>query len=222
MPRSTIITVTGSEYLQPVLDLASSLLRNAPRKIIAGRVGGLENGYAISIVLLLVVALESWVGRVSYLQSKLLRGGKPKQPKVSVPDYIASLRKSFRLKKSLTDVFVLRDTIAHGHVWELDISDHETHIQVLHQATLLAGYGDTKHQRTLNQRTRKSSALGLSLVPSAVGTRDVAKVVDVIWRTLDFLAKRGLIERAAFSYRGRLSGRLFDFWELRQVLKDAA
>jgi hypothetical protein len=222
MPRNTIITVAGSAYLQPVLDLTASLLRNAPRKVVAGRVGGLENGYAISIVLLLVVALESWVGRVSYLQSQLPKGGKLKPYKRSVPDYIASLRKSFRLQRSLTDVFVLRDVIAHGHVWELEISDHETHTQVLHKAKLLSGYGDDKHKKTLVTSTRRSSALGLSLVPSAVGTREVAKVIDVIWRTLDFLAKRNLIERAAFTYQGRFNGRLYDFWELRQALKNAA
>jgi hypothetical protein len=222
MPRNTVITVTGSAFLQPVLDLAVPLLRNAPRKLTAGRIGGLENGYALSMVLLLVVALESWVGRVSYLQAQLPKGGLPKPPKQSVPDYIASLRKSFRLKKSLTDVFVLRDAIAHGHVWELEISDHETHVQVLHRATLLTGYGDTKHQRTLNPTTRRSSALRLNLVPSAVGTKEVAKVLDVVWRTLDFLAKHDLLERAAFSYRGRLNGKPFEFWDLRQTLRDAA
>jgi hypothetical protein len=222
MVRSTLITVTGSALLQPILDLTSSLLRSSPRKMIAGRIGGLENGYAISVVLLLAVALESFVGRVSYLQGQLPRGGAPKLPGTSVPDYIATLRKSFRLKKSLTEVFVLRDVIAHGHVWELEISDHETHLQVLHGATLLAGYGDKKHKRVLNQNTRRSSALALNLVPSAVGLREVYKVVDVVWRTLDFLAKKGLIERQAFSYRGRLNGKPFDFWDVRQLLKDAA
>jgi hypothetical protein len=222
MPRATIVTVNGSALLQPILDLSAPLFRGLPRKLTAGGIGGLENGYAISIVLLLVVALESWIGRVSYLQSQLPRGGKPKPMKLSVPEYIGLLRKSFRMKKSLSDVFVLRDVIAHGHVWELEISDHETHGQVLHHAALLAGYGDKKHQGTLNQSTRRSSALSLNLVPSAVGIKDVAKVLDVIWKTMDFLAERGLIERSAFSYSGRLNRKPFDFWDLRQILRDAA
>lgn len=222
MARITIITVTGSAYLQPILDLTSALLRNAPRKMIAGRIGGLENGYAISVILLLVVSLESFIGRVSYLQGQLPRGGKIKGPKESVPKYISTLRRSFRFEKSLTDVFVLRDAIAHGHVWELEVSDHESHIQVLHNARILFGYGDPKHKKTLNEKTRRSSALSLNLVPSAVGLREVYKVVDVVWRTLDFLAKANLIERQAFTYRGRLNGKIFDFWEIRHLLKNAA
>ena len=103
----TIITVTGSAYFQPILDLADRLLQKPPRKVVAGRIGGLENGYALSIVLLLVVALESFVGRVSYLQSQSPKG-KPKRPRTPVPDYLADLRKSFGLQKSLTEVFVLR------------------------------------------------------------------------------------------------------------------
>jgi hypothetical protein len=217
----TLITVTGSSYFQPILDLSEHLVKRERRKVIAGRIGGLENGYAISIVLLLVVALESYIGRVSYLQSKLPTGGKQKSPRTSVPDYLASLRKSFRLQRSLTEAFVLRDCIAHGHVWELEVSDHAAHGQVLRRATLLPGYGDYKYKVTINPRTRRSSIAGLNLVPSAVGAREVEKVLSLVWRTLDFLAKRKLIERAAFSYRGRFQGKLFDFWQLHGVLKNA-
>jgi hypothetical protein len=214
MTRNVVITVTGGAFFQPILDLTDRLLSHPPRKPVAGRVGGLENGYAISIVLLLVVALESFVGRVSYLQGRQVRSA-------SVPDYIATLRRSFRLKKSLAEVFVLRDAIAHGHVWELDISDHETHIQVLHRAHLLAGYGDKKHRKALNLNTRRSSAAGLNLVPSAVGIKDVSKVFSIVWRTLEFLARNDLIERAAFSFRGRFRGKPFDFWDIQQLLEDA-
>ena len=189
--------------------------------MVAGQIGGLENGYAISIVLLLVVALESYMGRVSYLQSKLPNGGKQKQLRVSVPDYLVTLRKSFGLQKSLTEAFVLRDAIAHGHVWEFEVSDHVTHGQVLRRASLLPGYGNYKYQVALNSRTRRSSIGGLNLVPSAVGAREVHKVLSLVWRTLEFLAKNKLIERSAFNYRGRFRNRLFDFWELRSVLKNS-
>jgi hypothetical protein len=216
-----IITVTGSAYFQPILDLSERMIQRERKKLVAGRIGGLENGYAISIVLLLVVALESYVGRVSYLQSRLATGGRPKTNRTSIPDYLAQLISSFRLQKSLTEIFVLRDAIAHGHVWELEISDHAAHGQVLHKATLLPGYGDYKYKVALNPKTRRSSIGGLNLLPSAVGMNEVVKVLDLVYRTLDFLAKKNLLERAAFNYRGRFQGKLFDFWTLSEALKSA-
>jgi hypothetical protein len=217
----TIITVTGSSYFQPILDLTERLIQRERRKVIAGRIGYRENGYSLSIVLLLVVALESYVGRVRYLQGKLASGEKQTPQRISVPDYLMTLRKSFRLQKSLTEVFVLRDTIAHGHIWELEVSDHLTHGQVLHRANLLPGYGDYKYKIVLNPRTRRSSIGGLNLVPSAVGTQEVYKVLTLVWRTLEFLAKTKLLERAAFNFHGRFQSKPFDFWELRNVLKRA-
>jgi hypothetical protein len=111
---------------------------------------------------------------------------------------------------------------AHTGTWELEVSDHETHLQVLHRATLLSGYGNNKHQCVLNANTRRSSAQGLDLVPSAVGVREVRKVADVVWKTLHFLARNSLLEPNAFEYRGRYQGRPFDFWSFRELLKNAA
>lgn len=192
--------------------------------MVAGRIGGLENGYVISTVLLLVVALESHISRISYLQSKRPCGGSPRDRGMSVPDYLATLRKSFGLQKSLTEAFAPRDAIAYGHVWELEVSEHLTHGQILRGAILLPGYGDGKYKVALNPRTRRSSICGFNLVPSAVGAREVHKVLTLVWRTLEFLATNKLIEmieRAAFHYRGRFQGRIFDAWELLSVLKNS-
>ena len=205
-----------------MLDLVERLIQRERKQLVAGSIGGLENGYALSVVLLLIVSLESHIGRVSYLQSNLTKGGRTKSPRQPVPDYLAGLRRSFRMQKSLTEVFVLRDAIAHGHVWKLEVSDHMVRGQILRAAALLPGYGDYKYKISLNPRTRRSSILGLNLVPSAVGFAEVEKVLNLVWRTLDFLAKHKLIERAAFAYRGRFQGKLFNFWDLRTVLKNAA
>jgi len=216
-----LITVVGSSYCRSIEILVERLLKAPPGKVVAGRVGEPENGYALSIVLLLVVMLESFIGRVSDLQFRQKKNGRPKGHRESVPDYLASLRKSFGLRKSLTEVFVLRDAIAHGHVWTLSVSRHKAKGRILRRATLGAGYGDSKYRVALNARTRRTSILGLNLVPEAVGRREVAKVFDVVWRTLDYLARHKLLERSAFNYRGRYDGRPFDFWELRSVLRDA-
>ena len=218
-----LITVAGSVYCQPILDLVERLLQKESRKVVAGRIGYRENGYAVSVILLSVVAFESYVGRVRYLQSQRVPPAPPKPEKKkkreAIPDYLAGLSRSFRLQKSLTEVFVLRDVLAHGHVWELDISPHKTHGQILRQATLLPGYGDYKYDVAINPRTRRSTICGLNLVPSAIGLNEVAKVLDIIQRSLESLAKANLIERNSFSFHGRFRGVPFDFWKLPELLR---
>lgn len=218
--KDKLITVNGMAFLQPILDLTASLLRIQPQKLAVGRTSRSENDYAVSVVLLLVVAFESFVGRVSYLQSHL-PDGIPRKRNICIPDYIAALSKSYRLKNSLTEVFILRDAIAHGHIWELEVSDHQTNHKVL-GSKLLPDYGDKKHTLVINPKTRKSSTLTLNLVPRAVGIRDVRKVFDVVYRTLKFLAKKGLIEPQAFTYHARLNGEVLEFWNIQQLLKNAA
>jgi hypothetical protein len=166
--------------------------------------------------------LESFVGRVSDLQGRLGAKGKTKAFHTSVPSYIAQLRKSFTLEKSLTEVFVLRDAIAHGHVWSLEVSSHDRHGQLLRSAALGAQYGNDQFRKRVNLATRRTRAVGLHVVPSAVGRGEVIKVLDVIHRVLKFLARSRLIEPNVFSFHGRLYGKPFEFWSVLQVLRGAA
>ena len=217
-----LITVVGSGYLQPILDLAERLIQQPRGNVKASRINGRENGYALSIVLLSVVMLESFVGRVSDLQARPGAKGKTKAFRTSVASYITQLRKTFTLEKSLTEVFVLRDAIAHGHVWSLQVSSNERHGQLLQSAALGAAYGNEQFKKRVNLATRRTRALGLHVVPSAVGREEVIKVLDVIHRVLKFLARSRLIEPNVFSFHGRLRGKPFEFWSVLQVLRSAA
>lgn len=220
--RDRIITVVGSGYFQPILDLCERLIQRPRSEVNASRINGRENGYALSIVLLSVVILESFVGRVSDLQERLGANGKPKAFRTSVPAYIAHLRKTFTLEKSLTEVFVLRDAIAHGHVWSLEVSSHARHGQVLRSAALGSQYGNDQFKKRVNPTTRRTRALGMHVVPSAVGREEVVKVLDVTHRVLQFLARSRLIEPNVYSYHGRLHGKPFEFWSILRVLRGAA
>lgn len=220
--RDHHITVVGSAYFQPILDLTERLIQRPSGRAATSCINGRENGYALSIVLLSVVMLESFVGRVSYLQEGLGSRGKAKASRTSVPSYIAGLRKSFTLEKSLIEVFVLRDAIAHGHVWSLEVMSHKNHSQVLQSAALGAQYGNEQFKKRVNPAMRRTRALGLHVVPTAVGRGEVIKVIDVIHRTLKFLARSRLIEPNVFSYRGRFQRRPFEFWSVLEVLRSEA
>ena len=213
-----IITVVGSSYYEPIGGLVHKLLARERLGATTVKRGYRENGYSCAVVLLLVVAFESYITRVSYLQRQVLAGGIPKTKKTSVPDYLAQLRKSFSLRKSLTEVFVLRDVLAHNHLWTLTISNHQSKHLILRLAVKDAEFGDYKYSVSVNPRTRRTSVLGLNVVPTSVGLREVAKVFDILWRALQFLEKAKLLERAAFDTNVRYDGKMQKFWELRRVV----
>lgn len=220
MPED-IITVVGSSYYEPIADLVDRLLLRPRPTSTTVNVGVRENGYCCSIVLLLVVVLESYVARVSFLQRQKGAKGTPKLRRVSVPDYLASLRKSFTLQKSLTEVFVLRDALAHNHLWTQTVSHHKTRYLILRNAQLDPEFGDYKYTVSVNHRTRRTKARGLNIVPTKVGLIEVAKVFDVIWRVLSFLRRTRLLEPAAFGGNVRFRGKMRPFWELRHVVRTA-
>lgn len=219
------ISVVASAYCLPITDLVEKLLAQAPRKVVAGNVAHSENGYALAIVLLLVVMLEAYIGRVNDLQIRKGTRGKPRpprgprQPAVSIPDYILLLRKSFGLQKSLTEVFVLRDVIAHGHVWTLTTKQKEYENPVLLSAQLGLLYGDGKYRAAINPKTNRTKITGLNLIPSAIGVREVAKVFDLVWKVLEFLVRHRLLERNVMSYGIRFKRQRLNFWELRHVVR---
>ena len=215
------ITVVGSSYYEPIADLIDRLLARSRSGSTPVNIGHRENGYCCSIVLLLVVTLESYVTRVNFLQRQKGRKGKRKLKGASVPDYLASLRKKFSLKKSLTEVFVLRDLLAHNHLWTQTVSQHKTHYLILRDAVLDPEFGDYKYSVSVNQKTRRTKVLGLNVVPTKVGLSEVVKVFGVIWRVLSFLQRSKLLEPAAFRGSVRFQGKTQEFWELRHVVKSA-
>lgn len=219
--KQTIVTSAALDYFQPILDLSEQLLKYPPRGLVAGRLFGMSGGYALSIVVLAVVALENYVGVVSYDQSKQPKGRprpvKPATP-VTIPKYLATLRKSFRLEKSLTEVFVLRDSIVHGHLWEFHVSDHLSRGQRLDGWRPLVS-GDGKYRASINVGNRRTRINGFNLVPRAIGLREAAKVLSICQRTLMFLVKANLLDPGAIKYRGRFQGRPLDFWEIVPMLE---
>ena len=67
--HSTLVTIIGEAYFQPIADLVEKWLRRppppAPNKV---QSGFYENGYAAAVVLLLVAMFESYVSRLRYIQ----------------------------------------------------------------------------------------------------------------------------------------------------------
>jgi hypothetical protein len=176
------VSIIGAGYFQPIADLIERSLRWPATK--RGSVGALhyDNIYSASIVLLMVASLESYATRLRYFHQTVAQG-----ERLTVANYIKRVFPDFRLKKAVTEVFVLRDAIFHNHLWEIEFSWRPIR---LHSAKLLPNLEDAKFKAVVNPHTRRTRNLRLHLVPTQVTRRDALKVIDVVWKTLLFLERK--------------------------------
>ena len=65
-----------------------------------------------------------------------------------------------------------------------------THHPVLHDAVKHPAFGDKKYSARVNPNTRRTKALGLSVVPTRVDRRDTKRVFGTVWKTLLFLESK--------------------------------
>ena len=183
--KETLVSILGSSYFQPIADLLDRWFSLSRPPSNAVQSGYYEHGYAASVILLLVAMFESYVVRVRYLNQKSI----PNKLR-SALDVLFHLYPSIRHKKALTDVYVLRDAIFHNHLWEIDFSWGGSPAMVMQGAAKHPAFGDKKYVDRVNPATRRTKALGLSVVPTRVNRTDARKVFETLWKTLLFLEQK--------------------------------
>lgn len=183
--KETLVSILGSSYFQPIADLIDRWFSRPRPRSNAVQSGYYEHGYATSVILLLVAMFESYVVRVRYLH----RGAVPNKLRSAI-DVLAYIYPSIRNKKALTDVYVLRDAVFHNHLWEIEFSWGGSPAMVMHGAAKHPAFGDTKYAPRVNSQTRRTKALGLSIVPTRVNRTDTRKVFETAWNTLLFLEEK--------------------------------
>lgn len=180
------VTVVGSAYFQPIADLVQNLLRKPPGGPFPTGTGAHENGYSASLVVLLVAVLESYTSRLRFVRnSELTAGGR------STPDLLAEYFPDLPMKEELAEVFLLRNIVAHNHIWHLDVSDCEGAGSPTLSTPQELGFQTNKHyDAVVDVVARKTRKLGLPASPTAVGRRDVLRVFEVVWSTLTFMNRK--------------------------------
>ena len=84
----------------------------------------------------------------------------------------------------IEELFVVRDVIAHNHVWEAQFQwDDEGGLKLM-STQLRQGYGDTKFRRVIDGSTRKTRRLDLNVFPTRICRVDAIAVLKV---AVDFL-----------------------------------
>lgn len=207
------VSIVGSSYFQPITDLVRNLLKHKYPGPNAVQSGYFESGYAVSIVLLLVAMLESYIVRLRYVHSSKV------SPKTRNPiKVLLRLYPKFRLKKALTDIYVLRDSIFHNHLWEIEYSWHSTPCMIFKNASMNKAFGDNKFVDRVNLKTRRTKALNLHVIPTRVDRRDALQVFDTVWKTLIFLESKDRSQCYVSHIHVRFRGKSILFSELRYEL----
>ncbi len=214
--REKLVTVVGSAYFQPIADLVDRLVRRKPHRPNRVQSGHYEHGYSAAIVLLLVAMFESYMSRVRFVQA-----GRVTSKVRSALDVVFSVFPRLRHRLALEEVYVLRDLLMHSHLWEIEYEWGGPVPMVLKSATLNPGYGDKKFHDRVNMRTYRTKAIGLSVFPSRIDRRDVLKVFDTIWKTLERFQNQDINQVSVSHLHVRFQGKTVEFGSLRNEIQSA-
>jgi hypothetical protein len=200
--KESLVSILGSSYFQPIADLIARWFSQPRPKSNAVQSGYYEHGYSASVILLLVAMFESYVVRVRYIN----KGAVPNTVRSAI-EILSHVYPSIRNKKALTEVYVLRDAVFHNHLWEIEFSWGDSPAMVMHGATKHPAFGDKKYSARVNPITRRTKALGLSIVPIRINRTDARKVFETIWKTLLFLENKNrnqcYVSHIHVRYRGK-------------------
>lgn len=178
-----VITVVGSAYLQSIADLLERLLRRPISGVGPAGASEHENGYSAALVVLLVAVLESYTARLRFV-----RRAEGIVGNLSTPELLAKYFPSLPTRDELVEVFLVRNVLAHNHIWHLDVSDFtEAGAPTLATPTEL-GFQTNKHyEQVVDVAGRKTRRMSLNVSPTWVDRSDVRKVFEIVWGTLKFM-----------------------------------
>ena len=180
-----LVTIVGSSYFEPISMLLENLEKHDRGTSNQVQSGHFVNGYASSICILAVVCLESYVMRVRYIN----RASQKEIDKMSVPVYLKKLYNDFPLENELYEIHILRDILAHNHLWEFSYSWDDAKGMILQAANKWSS-GDTKYQQYVDTAKYVTINLGLNVNPIKVGSSDAKKVLEIVWKVLLFLESK--------------------------------
>lgn len=214
--NKTLVSVLGDSYFQPIADLIDCWFSRPRPRTNAVQSGYYEHGYSASVILLLVAMFESYVVRVRYINN----GAVPNNVRSAI-DILLHLYPSIRHKKALMDVYVLRDAVFHNHLWEIEFSWGGSSSMVMRGAVKHPAFGDKKYSARVNINTRRTKALGLSIVPTRINRTEARKVFQTVWKTLLLLEKKDRNQCSISNADVRFHGKTILFSDLIEEIKNA-
>ena len=146
-----------------------------------------QNDYEVcwtaSTIVLAALLFESYLG---WSQRYTTKGIGRERNALS---YYNSVRESDRKGASalpdVTEVFVVRDSLVHNHVWEVEYDYSEG--GTMTSARPLDGFGDSKWKQAVDTATGKTKPSAINAIPSRMDRADARKILQLIVRAMEAL-----------------------------------
>lgn len=200
--NDSLVTIIGSSYFEPISALIEKLEIHDNGISNEVQAGYYVNGFAASICILAVVCLESYVMRVRYIN----KASQDAINKESVSKYLKTLYLDFPFEKELYEIHILRDTLAHNHLWEVSYSSEDEKGMTLHSVNKWSS-GDKKYQKNVYSNTHLTKTLGLNVSPIKVGKVEAMTVLKTVWQILLFLEVKNrnqcYVSHLSAAYKGK-------------------
>ncbi len=196
-----LVTIVGDSYIEPICVLLEKLEEFKEQKNDA-QSGFFVNGFSVSICLLAVACLESYVMRVRFVR----KASQQDIDRTPVVNYLPKLYRNFPYTVELTEIYILRDIVIHNHLWELGFVWSDDGMSVT--SAKKRNTGDFKYLQNVDVNARKTKVLGLTVNPIKVGNAEVTKVLQIMWKILIFLEQddrnQCYVSAAHYRYKGSM------------------
>jgi hypothetical protein len=199
------ITVIGSSYFAPIADLLNNLLKRSSGKINELQASNLENGYSVSVCILLVACFESYVRSDFYFR---------KENQKNILEFIKKYYLDFPYLNEITECYIVRDLILHNHIWEIEHSYYELNII---NSDLTPFSGDKKFKKNIDEINMVTNKLKLNINPIRINRKDVKKVFQFIWESLLFLSNNKDSHIQLFYLPVYFDGKILKFNEVYNI-----
>jgi hypothetical protein len=212
--KANYISVIGSRLVAPIFTLLDCLLAKPHPGSNAVQTGARENGYSLSLCLLLVVLLESMLARARSIVAPERRGD------VRRPlDFLAFAYPDCPFLDDVEELFVLRDVIAHNHIWRVQFSQEPDDWMKLIEREIDEASGDKKFAKAVDFQAGITKRLKLKVIPTQIDRYDVEAVLRVALETIRFVDDRENGRLAIANLNGPFAKEILDIREVAQRLQ---
>lgn len=173
-------SVLGDSLIEPIVvlvDKATSTRLAGPNQVQASCI---ENGYSSAIILLLVVMLEGMINFV-WLHYSGFESKKNRYSALMALKYYTQNK----YNSEIDELFIIRDVIAHNHIWETKIYSGPRKMVHTKTPNLRDEFGDKKYIENVDIDTRLTKKLTLNVFTTRINWNDVEIVFDNIIHLLN-------------------------------------
>lgn len=177
-------SVLSDSLIEPIV----TLVEKATSSRLAGandvQASCIENGYSTAIILLLIVYLEG-VSNYLWLHHKDLQ---PKMKKYKAIEAIKLYAEDLD-SNIIEELFIMRDVIAHNHIWEARIESSKGIMKHIDEPSLLHEYGDEKYRKCVDFNKRSTKLLKLNVFTTRINWLDVEIVFENVMKIIRSIEK---------------------------------